>query len=295
MMNKMKFAILGILVIVLGAVASSALFTVHQVEQAIVLQFGKPIRVVKEPGLHVKLPFVQDVRMFENRILNLDPPEFEVLLDDKKRIKVDAFARYKIEDPLKFLQVVFSEETARNRLGNLVNSALRRVIARASLTDLLSSKRGDLMNQIQAEVAQNAVGFGVKIIDIRIGRTDLPTETSQAVFNRMRTERVQEAQELRAQGTEQAQGIRAAADRETVEIRAEAKRKSEQIRGEGDGERNRILAKAYGRDPEFFQFYKSLNEYAKNLVDSDTTMVLSPDSDFFKYFGNFDGSETKQP
>ena len=219
-MSKMKLAILGIVVIVGGLVASSALFTVHQVEQAIVLQFGKPIKVVKEPGLHVKLPFIQDVRMFENRILNLDPPEFEVLLDDKKRIKVDAFARYRIEDPLKFLQVVFSEATARNRLGNLVNSALRRVIARASLTDLLSSKRADLMNQIQAEVTQNAANFGIKIIDIRIGRTDLPTETSQTVFNRMRTECEREARELCAPGTDPAPGIRASAGRDRVVILA---------------------------------------------------------------------------
>lgn len=292
-MSKIKFAILGAFVIVTGAVASSALYTVHQVEQAIVLQFGKPIRVVKEPGLHVKIPFIQDVRMFENRILNLDPPEFEVLLDDKKRIKVDAFARYTIDDPLKFLQVVFSESTARNRLGNLVNSALRRVIARASLTDLLSAKRADLMNQIQAEVTQNAANFGVKIIDIRIGRTDLPTETSQAVFNRMRTEREREAQELRAQGKEQAQVIRASADRDRVVILATAKNQSEQLRGEGDGKRNIILAQAYGRDPEFFQFYKSLTEYTKHLVDEGTTMVLSPNSDFFKYFGNIDGIQKK--
>jgi membrane protease subunit HflC len=292
-MSKTQLAILGIVVLVLGVIASASLFTVHQVQQAIVLQFGKPVRVVQEPGLSWKLPFIQDVRFYERRILDLDPPEFEVLLDDKKRIKVDAFARYTIDDPLRFLQVVGSEATARNRLSNLVNSSLRRVIAKTSLTDLLSSKRGELMEQIQTEVTGNAKGLGINIVDIRIGRTDLPTETSQAVFNRMRTEREREARELRAQGTETAQKIRAGADRDKTVILANAKRKSEQLRGEGEGERNLILGRAYGQDPEFFQFYKSLAEYQENLVGNDTTMVLSPDSDFFRFFGNLSGEAKK--
>lgn len=292
-MRKTQLAILGIVVLVIGVVASAALFTVHQTEQAIVLQFGKPVRVVQEPGLSWKLPFVQDVRYYERRILDLDPPEFEVLLDDKKRIKVDAFARYRILDPLKFLQVVGTEATARNRLSNLVNSSLRRVIAKTSLTDLLSPQRAQLMEQIQTEVTTNAKGLGINIVDIRIGRTDLPTETSQAVFNRMRTEREREARELRAQGTETAQKIRAGADRDKTVILATAKRKSEQLRGEGEGQRNMILGQAYGQDPEFFQFYKSLSEYQENLVGNDTTMVLSPDSDFFKFFGNISGEAKK--
>lgn len=292
-MGKTQLAILGIVVLVLGVVGSAALFTVHQTEQAIVLQFGKPVRVVQEPGLSWKLPFVQDVRYYERRILDLDPPEFEVLLDDKKRIKVDAFARYRILDPLKFLQVVGTEATARNRLSNLVNSSLRRVIAKTSLTDLLSPQRAQLMEQIQTEVTTNAKALGINIVDIRIGRTDLPTETSQAVFNRMRTEREREARELRAQGTETAQKIRAGADRDKTVILATAKRKSEQLRGEGEGQRNMILGQAYGQDPEFFQFYKSLSEYQENLVGNDTTMVLSPDSDFFKFFGNLSGEPKK--
>lgn len=292
-MSKVQLAILGIIVVVLGIVASSALFTVHQVQQAIVLQFGKPVRVVQEPGLSWKIPFIQDVRFYERRILDLDPPEFEVLLDDKKRIKVDAFARYRILDPLRFLQVVGSEATARNRLSNLVNSSLRRVIAKTSLTDLLSSKRGQLMEQIQVEVAANAKALGINIVDIRIGRTDLPAETSQAVFNRMRTEREREARELRAQGKETAQKITAGADRDRTVILATAKRKSEQLRGEGEGQRNLILGEAYGQDPEFFQFYKSLSEYQENLVGNDTTMVLSPDSDFFRFFGNLRGATPK--
>ncbi len=294
-MGKFKLAIFGIVILVLGIMASSGIFTVHQREQAVVLQLGRPVNVVQTPGISFKLPipFVQTVQYFDRRILDLDPPEFEVLLDDKKRIKVDAFARYQIEDPLKFLRVVEDESTARNRLGNLVNSSLRRVIAKTSLTDLLSSKRGQLMEQIQVEVTSKAEGLGIKIVDIRIGRTDLPTETSQAVFNRMRTEREREARELRAQGTETAQKIRAGADRDKTVILANAKRKSEQMRGEGEGQRNLILGQAYGQDPEFFQFYKSLSEYQQNLVGNDTTMVLSPDSDFFRFFGNFDGKSGK--
>ena len=292
-MNKTQLIIIGIAVVVIGVIASQALFTVHQTQQAIVLQFGEPRRVVQNPGLSWKIPFIQNVQYYERRTLNLDPPEFEVLLDDKKRIKVDAFARYRIDDPLEFLKVVGTEATARNRLGNLVNSSLRRVIAKTSLTDLLSSKRGGLMEQIQVEVANNAKSLGVTIVDIRIGRTDLPTETSQAVFNRMRTEREREARELRAQGKETAQKITAGADRERTVILANAKRKSEQLRGEGEGQRNLILGKAYGRDPEFFQFYKSLAEYQENLVGNDTTMVLSPDSDFFRFFGNLQGASPK--
>ncbi len=292
-MSKTQLIIVGIAVVVIGVIASQALFTVHQVQQAIVLQFGEPRRVVQEAGLAWKIPFIQNVQFYERRTLNLDPPEFEVLLDDKKRIKVDAFARYRIDDPLEFLKVVGTEATARNRLGNLVNSSLRRVIAKTSLTDLLSSKRGGLMEQIQVEVANNAKSLGVTIVDIRIGRTDLPTETSQAVFNRMRTEREREARELRAQGKETAQKITAGADRERTVILANAKRKSEQLRGEGEGQRNLILGKAYGQDPEFFQFYKSLAEYQENLVGNDTTMVLSPDSDFFRFFGNLQGAAPK--
>ncbi len=292
-MSKVQLAILGIVILVLGVLASSALYTVHQVQQAIVLQFGKPVRVVSEPGLNYKIPFIQDVRFYERRILDLDPPEFEVLLDDKKRIKVDAFARYQIENPLKFLQVVGTESTARNRLSNLVNSSLRRVIAKTSLTDLLSPKRGELMEQIQSEVTTKAKTLGINIIDIRIGRTDLPTETSQAVFNRMRTEREREARELRAQGQETAQKITAEADRDRTVILANAKRKSEQLRGEGEGRRNLILGEAYGQDPDFFLFYKSLAEYQENLVGNDTTMVLSPDSDFFRFFGNYSGTKRK--
>ncbi|MDA0663377.1 MAG: protease modulator HflC [Proteobacteria bacterium] len=292
-MKKSSLAVLGVIAILVGVGAWTSLYTIHQTKQAVVLQFGNPVAVVQEPGLHVKLPW-QDVRMYERRTLNLDPPIFELLLSDQKRIRVDAFARYRIEKPLEFLKVVGTEVIAVNRLGNIVNSALRQIIAKASLADLLSEKRANLMEQIQAEVAARAAPLGIRIIDIRIGRTDLPTETSQAVFNRMRTEREREAQELRAQGKENAQKIRAAADRDQVVILATAKRTSEQLRGEGDGERTLILGKAYGKDPEFFQFYKSLTEYSENLIGNDTTMVLSPNSDFFKFFNDINGSQKKE-
>jgi len=255
----------------------------------VVLQFGKPVRVILEPGLNWKVPFIQNVLLYDRRTLDLDPPAFELLLTDKKRIKVDAFARYRIVDPLKFLQVVVNETTARNRLSNLVNSSLRRVIAKTSLAKLLSPARAGLMEQIQTEVAAKTKAFGIRIVDIRIGRTDLPPQTSQAVFNRMRTERERQARELRAEGKEIAQKIRATADRDKTVILATAKRKSEQLRGEGDAQRTLILAKAYGKDPEFFLFYRSLREYERSLTGADTTMVLSPDSDFFRYFNSANG------
>ena len=292
-MNKIILAITGIVVIVGGIVASGALFTVHQVQQAIVLQFGEPRRVVKEAGLHFKKPFVEDVIFYDNRILDLDPPQFEVLLEDRKRINVDAFARYRIVDPLLYFQRVRNEVTARDRLSKLINPSLRRVLAKVKLIDILSPKRAGMMERIQAEVVVDSRSLGIEIVDIRIGRTDLPPETSQAVFGRMRTERERQARELRAEGKEQAQKTRARADRDKVVLIAEAKRKSEQLRGEGDGERNLILGRAYGQDTEFFQFYKSLDEYKKSLIGNDTTMVLSPDSDFFRFFGDIMGKARK--
>ncbi|MBT5108710.1 MAG: protease modulator HflC [Rhodospirillaceae bacterium] len=292
-MNKIILAITGIVVIVGGILVSGAVFTVHQVQQAIVMQFGEPKRVIQDPGLHFKKPFLEDVIFYDGRILELDPPQFEVLLEDRKRINVDAFARYRIVDPLLYFQRVRNEVTARDRLGKLINPSLRRVLAKVKLVDILSPKRAAMMDQIQHDVTEDSRGLGIEIIDIRIGRTDLPPETSQAVFGRMRTERERQARELRAEGKEQAQKTRARADRDKVVLIAEAKRKSEQLRGEGDGERNLILGKAYGQDSEFFQFYKSLDEYKKSLIGNDTTMVLSPDSDFFRFFGDIKGKARK--
>ena len=291
---KNKLFVLGIVVVVLVIAGANALFTVHQTKQAIVLQFGEAKRVIKEPGLAVKIPVIQETVFYDNRVLDLDPPSFEVLLTDKKRIIIDAYARYQIIDPLQFFRRVRTEATLRDRFGKIINSSLRRVIATVPLRDVLSEKRDDIMAEIQQVVAGPAESFGIKIVDVRIGRTELPTQTRQSVFSRMRTEREREARELRAEGGEEAQKIRAQADLERTVLIADAERQAQIMRGEGEGGRNLILGKAYGQDPEFFDFYKSLAEYQKNLVDSDTTMVLSPDSEFFRFFGSGGRSQPKK-
>lgn len=284
-MLKFIGIIVGLVLLATAIVASSALFTVHQTQQAIVLYFGKPDRVITEPGLHIRIPFAEDVEYFDTRVLDLDPPEVQVPLVDKKRINVDAYMRYKIVDPLLFFQAVRTERNFQDRFGRLVNASLQQTIARNSLSDLLSDKRDDIMEQIRTEIDLAAPSFGVRIVDIRIGRTDLPVEISQNVYGRMRAEREREARELRAEGKEEAQKITARADREKVVLVADAKRKSEIARGEGEGERVTILADAYGRDPDFFDFYKSMQAYKKSLGGNTTTMVLTPDSDFFRFFG----------
>ncbi|MEN8195901.1 MAG: protease modulator HflC [Pseudomonadota bacterium] len=284
-MKKMfGIGLLAILVVALIA-ASSFLFSVHQSQQAIVLYFGKPARVVTDPGLHVRTPIAEDVVYYDARVLDLDPPEVEVQLIDKKRINVDAYMRYRIIDPLLFFQSVKTESGFQNTFSRVVQGALKRVIAKVSLGDLLSDKRDNIMADIRAGVDAAAPSYGIEIIDVRIGRTDLPAVISQNVYNRMRTEREREARELRAEGKEEAQKITARADREKVVLVADAKRKAEILRGEGEGERVTILADAYGRDPEFFDFYKSMQAYRNSLGGDSTTMVLTPDSDFFRFFG----------
>jgi len=286
-MKSKKPVIFGVFALVTLVVISQTFFTVHETQQAIVLQFGDPRAVKDKPGLHWKVPFVQNVTFYEKRTLDLDPPPFEVLLTDKKRINVDAFARYRIVNALEFFKTVQNELGARDRLAALVNPALRAVIARVSLKEVLSAKRTDLMEQIQKDIEADALRFGIKIVDIRIGRTDLPEQTSQAVFNRMRTERERQAREARAEGKEIAQKIRAQADKERTVILANAERDAQIQRGQGEAGRNNILGQAYGRDPQFFAFYKSLEQYQKALIGNDTTMVLSPDSEFFRFFNNF--------
>ena len=286
-MKSKKPVIFGVFALATLVVVSQTFFTVHETQQAIVLQFGDPRAVKDKPGLHWKVPFVQNVTFYEKRTLDLDPPPFEVLLTDKKRINVDAFARYRIVNALEFFKTVQNEIGARDRLAALVNPALRAVIARVSLKEVLSAKRTDLMEQIQKDIEADALRFGIKIVDIRIGRTDLPEQTSQAVFNRMRTERERQAREARAEGKEIAQKIRAQADKERTVILANAERDAQIQRGQGEAGRNNILGQAYGRDPQFFAFYKSLEQYQKALIGNDTTMVLSPDSEFFRFFNNF--------
>jgi membrane protease subunit HflC len=290
-MTRNKLLVVGIVVLVLGIVGANALFTVHQTQQAIVLQFGEPKRVIKESGLAFKIPVVQDVLFYDNRILDLDPPSFEMLLSDRKRIIVDAYARYRIADPLAFFRRVTTEAVLRERFTKIINSSLRRVIATVVLPDLLSEKRNDIMARVQAVVSEAATSFGIQIVDIRIGRTELPPQIRQSVYARMKTERERQAHQLRAEGREEAQKIRAKADLEKTILLAEAERLAKIMRGEGEGGRNRILGKAYGKDMSFFDFYKSLSEYRANLVDTGTTFVLSPDSAFFRYFNSGKGLE----
>lgn len=279
-----KSGIVALIVIgVAGIVAWSSAFTVHQTQQALVLQFGNPVRPVENPGLNFKMPFIQNVRFFDKRILDLDPQPTEILLADQKRINVDSFARYKIVDPLEFLKTAQSDANFRQIFGNLVNSAVRAEVAKSSLADMLSSKRAGVMTKIFDTLAAQAPKFGVELVDLRIGRTDLPDATLQSVYNRMRSDRVAQAAQLRAEGEEQKLTIQAEADRKRTVIFAEANRTSQILRGEGEGTKNKILGDAFGQDPEFFNFYRSMEAY-EGAFDEGTTMVLSPDSEFFRYF-----------
>jgi membrane protease subunit HflC len=271
------------------------MYTVDQREQAIVLEFGEPVRVVKDPGLHFKKPW-QSVVEFDNRILDLDPPTEEVVLSDQKRINIDAFARYRIVDPLRFYESVGNESRLRDRLGATLNSSLRNVAGLHPLIDLLSPKRDEIMSSIQQQVSSVAGGaFGIQIVDVRISRTDLPAEISANVYERMRSERTREANQLRAEGDEIKQTITAQADRDRIAILAEANRQAQVLRGEGDAESNTVLAQAYGKAPDFFAFYRSMQAYRAALGSKDTTMVLSPDSDFFRYFGRIEGKTSAAP
>ena len=283
-MKKPVLAILGLIVVALGVVAYSAAFTVHQTQQALILQFGNPIRTIPTPGLKFKVPFVQNVEYFDRRILDLDPPVQEVILADQKRVNVDAFARYKIVDPLEFRKRAVTDLNFRQVFGNRLNAAIRAEIGKILLGDMLTEKRAQVMDIISRQMKGQAAEFGTEVIDVRIGRTDLPEETAQAVYNRMRSDRVADAAKLRAEGEEQKLKIQALADRERTIIIAEAQRQSEILRGQGEGERNRILGEAFGKDTEFFDFYRSMEAYGEALGEG-TTMVLSPDSEFFRFFG----------
>ena len=284
-----RLSIFFIALVVAGVFMTlSAAFIVDQREQVLVLQFGDPRRVVAEPGLYFKVPFIQRVVRFDKRLLDFDNPPEEVIASDQKRLVVDAFARYHIDDPLKFYQTVGTELALRPRLGSVISSTLRQVLGTSPLQKVVSEKRGDLMLQIRDIVRTEASAFGIRVEDVRIKRADLPEENSEAIYRRMQTERQQEAAELRAKGAEQAQKIRAEANRQKVVIVAEAERDAEILRGQGEGEMNRIFADAFGRDAEFFSFWRSMQAYQAALGGDDTTMVLSPDSDFFRYFGALD-------
>jgi membrane protease subunit HflC len=273
-------------IVVLLIVASASIFTVQQTEQAIVLRFGEPIRnVITKPGLKFKIPFIETVVFLDNRILDVEAPKQEVLAVDNNRIEVDSFLRYKIVDPLKFYQTVGSIARANNQLGFILNSAVRRVLGEVIQSDIVRDRRAELMVTIKDQVNREAGRLGVVAVDVRIRRADLPKQISEKVFSRMQTERAREAAEFRAQGSEIAQKITSKADRDVVVLRGEAQRQADQIRGEGDAERNRIFAVAFGKDPDFFAFYRSMQAYVAGLKPGDTRMVMSPNSDFFRFFG----------
>lgn len=283
-MKKTIKLVLSILFIGGIFILSDALFTVHQTEQVLVLQFGDPKQVITTPGLKIKLPFIQNVVHYDNRLLDLDPPAEQVILADQKRLEVDSFTRYRIADPLKFYQSVLVESQARTRLSDIVNSSVRGVLGRVTLPTLLSIERTDIMADIQKRVDSQARELGVEIGDVRIRRADLPTETSQSIYARMRSEREREAREFRAQGQEYAQQIRSRAEREQTVILAEADKTAQELRGTGDQEATDIWAKAASKDPEFYAFYRSLEAYRKSIQAEGTSLVLSPDSAFFEYF-----------
>jgi len=274
------------LIIIIGFVVYLSFFTVKEINQAIVLQFGDPKRVIAEPGLQVKIPFIQNVVFLDRRILSLDPAPEEVIASDQKRLIVDAYARFKIIDPLKFYISVGNEMVARSRLATIINSRLRSVLGKHSLATLLSEDRTKQMAIIQDGVNTEAEKFGITIIDIRIKRADLPQANSEAIYKRMQTEREREAKQFRARGAEMAVTITSTADKEVTVILANANKQSEIMKGEGDGIRNKIFADAFGRDPEFFSFYRAMQAYETALIGGDTSLILSPDSDFFKFFGN---------
>ena len=276
------------LIAVIGALVFFSVFIVKEVNQAIVLQFGDPKKIILEPGLNFKIPFIQNVVFLDKRILNLDTPPEEVIASDQKRLIVDAFARFKIVDPLKFYISVGNERVARSRLSTIINSRIRNVLGQQRLQTLLSEDRTKQMSLIQDGVNNEAENFGIKIVDVRIKRADLPQANSDAIFRRMQTEREREAKEFRAKGAEMAITITSTADKEVTVILADAEKQSEIMKGEGDGLRNKIFADAFGRDPEFFAFYRAMQAYEKALIGGDTSLILSPDSEFFKFFGNID-------
>ncbi len=283
MQEKTKFTLGGIAVAIVFLLFNS-LYILPQTKQAIVLQFGEPVRLVKDAGLKMKIPFIQNVIFYDNRLLNLDPPAQEIVLNDKKRLDVDSFTRFRIVEPLKFYQTVRTEEQARSKLKEIVNSSVRKILGRTTLQDLLSEKRTQIMADISKAVKTDAEQIGVNVADVRIRRADLPIEVMQAINARMKTERERDAKEFRAQGQETAQQIRATAEKEKTIIIAEANKQSEILRGEGEKEAIRIWNQAANRDPQFFAFYRSLEAYKKALNTDNTSMVLSPDSEFFRYF-----------
>jgi len=290
-MKLPKFLIPAIVLV--GVIMFQAAFIVKETNQAIVLQFGNPKKIITEAGLKFKLPFIQNVVFIDKRILNLDNAPEEVIAADQKRLIVDAFARFQIVDPLKFYISVGNERVARSRLSTIINSRIRGVLGTQELSTLLSKERAKQMAIIQNDVNEEAKSFGIKIVDVRIKRADLPQANSEAIYKRMQTERQREAKEFRAEGAEIAAKITSTADKDVTVLLANANKQSQIFKGEGDGQRNKIFADAYGKDPEFFGFYRAMQAYETALIGGDTSLILSPDSDFFKFFGK--AGITKRP
>jgi membrane protease subunit HflC len=283
-----------VLALVLVVLGYSSLFSVYQTQQALVVRLGQPVRVVTEPGLNFKVPLIDSVIAIDKRILDLENPAQEVIASDQKRLVVDAFARYRIQEPLRFYQTVSTIQGANSQLSILLNAALRRVLGEATLTHVVRDERSQLMSRVREQLDKEARVYGITVVDVRIRRADLPDQNSQAVYQRMQTERQREAAEFRAQGSQKSQEIRSKADRDVTVLVAEATSKSEQVRGEGDGERNRIFAEAFGKDVDFFTFYRSMQAYEAGMKHGDTRMVLSPDSEFFRYFVDPSGKTRDQ-
>ena len=286
----MKNGIAGIVslfvLLVAIVVGYSSIFTVSQTEQVLLVRLGEPVRVVTEPGLNFKVPFIDTVISIDKRILDLENPAQEVIASDQKRLVVDAFARYRIKDALRFYQSIGSIQAANIQLTTLLNASLRRVLGEVTFINVVRDEREALMSRIQQQLDREAASYGIAVVDVRIRRADLPEQNSQAVYQRMQTERQREAAEFRAQGGQKAQEIRSRADREATVIIADANSQAEQVRGEGDGERNKLFAEAYGKDADFFAFYRSMTAYENSMKGNDTRFLLRPDSEFFRYFAN---------
>jgi membrane protease subunit HflC len=292
-MSSLRFASVAV-VFAAGLALYNSAFTVDQTQQALVLQLGEPKRTIQEPGLAFKVPFIQDVTFYEKRVLSLIPQDAEeVILADQKRLKVDAFARYQISDPLLFYQTVRNEAGARGRLDAIIDSSVRRALGRETLASILTGQRNEITRSIGEEVNESVSSLGIQIIDVRLRRADYPEATSQNIFSRMKSEREREAKEFRATGEEEAQKIRSTAEKKRTVIISEAQRVAQETRGAGDSDAIRIYAESFGRDPEFFSFYRSMEAYRKSFGESGTSMVLSPDSSFFRYFLDKDGKSSK--
>ncbi|WP_300297105.1 protease modulator HflC [Ferrovibrio sp.] len=289
-MNRSLLTIIVIVLVAAGFLVKASLFTVHQAQQALVVQFGDPRRVISEPGLNVKIPLIQDVVYFDKRILGLDAQPEEILTTDQRRLVVDSFVRYRITNPLLFYQTVRNELGLRGRLAPSVANAFRGAFGKLDAATIISGDRPSAMQQVTNTLQEDSRRLGIELVDVRIKRADFPDTIGQAIFRRMQTERQREANEQRATGFELAEKIRAEAERQRTILLADARRRSEILRGEGDAERTKIFAEAANKDPEFYGFYRSLQAYTKALQQSDTTMVLSPDSEFFRYFDSPTGA-----